>query len=87
MYKGTAAKPMSASSWKSAGLSYNPCLKSPILIIVRYLQYLELCSRIVRHSLKEEFRAAAIKRGEQGLKYGIWNNGKQTGTRIYGLSK
>lgn len=45
-----------------------------------YLQYLELCSRVVRHSLKEEFRAAAIKRGEQGLKYGTWSEGKQTGT-------
>lgn len=42
-----------------------------------YVQYLEMCSRIVRHSLKEEFKAAAIKRGEVGLKKASWEKGKQ----------
>lgn len=43
----------------------------------RYLQYIEMCSRVVRHSLKEPHRALAIKRGEQGLKFAKWNEGKQ----------
>lgn len=43
----------------------------------RYLQYLELCSRIVRYSLKEPLRAVAIKRGELGLKSAKWTSGKQ----------
>lgn len=47
------------------------------LTLTSYLQYLEFCSRIVRHSLKEPHRSAAIKRGEQGLKYAKWANGKQ----------
>lgn len=42
-----------------------------------YLNYLDLCSRIVRASLKEEFRAAAAKRAEHGLKFALWSNGKQ----------
>ena len=73
---------MSSFAWKNAGLSYTS--EGSLNLHPhhhRYLQYLELCSRVVRHSLKEEFRAAAIKRGEQGLKYGSWTNGKQTGTR------
>lgn len=36
-----------------------------------------MCSRIVRHSLKEPHRALAIKRGEQGLKAARWAQGKQ----------
>lgn len=36
-----------------------------------------MCSRILRHSLKEPHRAAAIKRGEQGLKFAKWSEGKQ----------
>lgn len=42
-----------------------------------YLNYLDLCSRIVRASLKEEFRAAAAKRAEHGLKFSMWSQGKQ----------
>lgn len=42
-----------------------------------YAQYLEMCSRLLRNSLKDEFRAAAIKRGEVGLKKARWVNGKQ----------
>lgn len=42
-----------------------------------YAQYLELCSRLLRNSLKDEFRSTAIKRGEVGLKKAKWVNGKQ----------
>ena len=43
-----------------------------------YLHYLDLCSRIVRASLKAEFKAAAMKRAEQGLKFAKWSEGKQS---------
>lgn len=36
-----------------------------------------MCSRVVRSCLKEPYRAAAIKRGEQGLKFSRWSEGKQ----------
>lgn len=48
-----------------------------IIFAYSYLQYLELCSRIVRSCLKEEFKAAAVKRGEEGLKFAKWSEGKQ----------
>jgi hypothetical protein len=75
---------MSAFAWKNAGLTYIilEFISRLNYDFSRYLQYLELCSRVVRHSLKEEFRAAAIKRGEQGLKYGAWSNGKQAPNSI-----
>lgn len=43
-----------------------------------YLHYLDLCSRIVRASLKPEFKAAAMKRAEEGLKFAKWSGGKQS---------
>lgn len=39
---------------------------------------MDLCSRIVRASLKPEFKAAAMKRAEMGLKFAKWSGGKQT---------
>ena len=46
-----------------------------------------MCSRILRNSLKDEFRAAAIKRGELGLKKAKWAEGKQTSSfSIYSMS-
>ena len=42
-----------------------------------YLHYLDLCSRIVRASLKPEYKAAAMKRGELGLKFAKLTEGKQ----------
>jgi hypothetical protein len=39
---------------------------------------LDLCSRIVRASLKPEFKAAAMKRAELGLKFAKWSEGKQS---------
>ena len=47
-------------------------------LLFSYLHYLDLCSRIVRASLKSEFKAAAMKRAEQGLKFSKWSEGKQS---------
>lgn len=60
-------------SWRSVGLTYTAIL----FTCSSYVEYLEMCSRIVRHALKDEFRAAAIKRSEVGLKKARWSNGKQ----------
>ncbi|KAI8975442.1 mitochondrial ATP synthase epsilon chain-domain-containing protein [Mycotypha africana] len=51
------------SAWKSAGITY--------------LQYANICARAVRNSLKDEFRAAAARRSQNGLKYAKWENGVQ----------
>ncbi|KAL1915222.1 uncharacterized protein VTP21DRAFT_7498 [Calcarisporiella thermophila] len=51
------------AAWKAAGISY--------------LQYLQICSRAVRSALKEEPRLIAQRRDQQGLKFAIWENGKQ----------
>lgn len=48
-----------------------------LLIIYSYIQYLELCSRIVRSCMKEPHRSTALKRAQQGLKYAKWAEGKQ----------
>ncbi|KAF9956408.1 ubiquinol-cytochrome c reductase core subunit 1 [Mortierella alpina] len=42
-----------------------------------YLQYAQVCARAVRHALKEDARANAVRRDEQGLKFAKWENGKQ----------
>lgn len=42
-----------------------------------YLQYLEICSKALRACLKPDIAANAAKRGDSGLKYAVWENGKQ----------
>ncbi|KAI8976864.1 mitochondrial ATP synthase epsilon chain-domain-containing protein [Pilobolus umbonatus] len=51
------------SAWKAAGISY--------------LQYANICARAVRNSLKDEFRAAALRRNNNGLKFAKWESGVQ----------
>lgn len=48
-----------------------------IIILFRYLRYVNLCSKALRACLKPELASIAIKREECGLKYAIWDNGKQ----------
>ncbi|KAF9166989.1 hypothetical protein DFQ27_005868 [Actinomortierella ambigua] len=42
-----------------------------------YLQYAQICARTLRHSLKEDAKAIAIKRDAQGIKFAQWEAGKQ----------
>ncbi|KAF9198364.1 Dolichyl-diphosphooligosaccharide-protein glycosyltransferase subunit dad1 [Haplosporangium sp. Z 27] len=42
-----------------------------------YLQYAQIAARAVRNSLKEDARAVAVRRDEQGLKFAKWEAGKQ----------
>ncbi|KAF9179226.1 hypothetical protein BGZ51_007148 [Haplosporangium sp. Z 767] len=42
-----------------------------------YLQYSQVCARAVRNALKEDARAIAVRRDEQGLKFSKWEAGKQ----------
>ena len=67
---------MSSTVWRNAGLSYQICSVWSHQH-ARYIQYLEMCSRVVRYALKEPHRSVAIKRGEQGLKSAKWSDGKQ----------
>jgi F-type H+-transporting ATPase subunit epsilon len=43
----------------------------------RYLKYVEACSQALRFSMKDQFRAAALRRNENGLKVAKWDAGKQ----------
>jgi F-type H+-transporting ATPase subunit epsilon len=45
--------------------------------VFSYLQYVSICSRALRNSLKEEARVIAQRRDENVLKYAKWENGKQ----------
>ncbi|KAI9247839.1 mitochondrial ATP synthase epsilon chain-domain-containing protein [Sporodiniella umbellata] len=49
------------SAWKAAGITY--------------LQYANICARAVRNSLKDDVRAAALRRDKNGLKFQKWENG------------
>lgn len=49
----------------------------PALSLFSYLTYLDVCARVLRATLKDEFRASAIKRAETGLKAAVWKEGKQ----------
>ncbi|KAI7899269.1 mitochondrial ATP synthase epsilon chain-domain-containing protein [Cokeromyces recurvatus] len=51
------------STWKSAGITY--------------LQYANICARAVRNSLKDDVRAAALRRNQNNLKFAKWENGAQ----------
>ena len=46
-------------------------------IMKSYLKYVEACSQALRMSFKEEFRPAAMRRSENGLKMAKWEAGKQ----------
>lgn len=50
-------------AWKQAGITYN--------------KYLSVAARVVRRSLKDEFRVAAERRGNSELRSARWENGKQ----------
>ncbi|KZM25192.1 uncharacterized protein EKO05_0008509 [Ascochyta rabiei] len=52
-----------AAAWKAAGLSYN--------------RYIQVASRVVRRSLKEDKRIIAERRGVSELRFAKWENGKQ----------
>ncbi|KXS21301.1 hypothetical protein M427DRAFT_51536 [Gonapodya prolifera JEL478] len=48
--------------WRNAGLSY--------------LQYANICARVLRSSVKDEFRAVMLRRQEQIVKSAKWDAGK-----------
>ncbi|XP_037938335.1 protein stunted-like isoform X1 [Teleopsis dalmanni] len=49
-------------AWRAAGLTY--------------IQYSNICARVVREALKTELRAEAAKRNESHVKFTPWLNGK-----------
>ncbi|KAI9253421.1 mitochondrial ATP synthase epsilon chain-domain-containing protein [Phascolomyces articulosus] len=49
------------SAWKSAGISY--------------LQYANICARALRNTLKDELKAPAQARNQNGLKFAKWEKG------------
>lgn len=42
-----------------------------------YLQYVNICARAVRNSLKDEARTVALKREANRLRFAKWENGVQ----------
>ena len=44
-------------------------------VMLRFVEYLEICSKVVRNSLKDEFKSVACKRNEVFLKVADWKNG------------
>lgn len=51
-----------------------------------YLQYLEICSKLVRNCLKEPHKTNALKRGEYIIKKITWENGKVSQSDTFGSS-
>ncbi|XP_018784132.1 PREDICTED: ATP synthase subunit epsilon, mitochondrial [Bactrocera latifrons] len=50
------------NAWRAAGLTY--------------IQYSNICARVVRQSLKANLRSDAAKRNETHVKFTPWANGK-----------
>ncbi|XP_065076764.1 protein stunted-like [Ochlerotatus camptorhynchus] len=50
------------SAWRAAGLNY--------------INYSNICARLVRKALKQEHQATAIRRDESHIKFTKWINGK-----------
>lgn len=48
-----------------------------IVFASSYVQYANICAQITRNSVKEQFRAAALRRDGQSLRFAKWENGKQ----------
>lgn len=65
-----------AFAWRAAGLSYAPPLPRPLpypdIPQHRYNRFLQIASRVVRRSLKDEQRLIAEKRGEMDLRFAKW---------------
>lgn len=65
-----------AFAWRAAGLSYAPPLPRPLpypdILQHRYNRFLQIASRVVRRSLKDEQRLIAEKRGEMDLRFAKW---------------
>ncbi|XP_053949495.1 protein stunted isoform X2 [Anastrepha ludens] len=50
------------NAWRAAGLTY--------------IQYSNICARVVRQALKSNLRADAAKRNETHVKFTPWSDGK-----------
>ncbi|XP_004521016.1 protein stunted [Ceratitis capitata] len=50
------------NAWRAAGLTY--------------IQYSNICARVVREALKSNLKADAAKRNETHVKFTPWANGK-----------
>ncbi|KAL9879472.1 protein stunted isoform X2 [Glossina fuscipes] len=51
-----------SNAWRAAGLTY--------------IQYSNICARVVRQALKSDLRVDAAKRNESHVKFTPWLNGK-----------
>lgn len=80
-----------AAAWRFAGLKYVPrcgghrgragylrCFFFLSSLLIRsYVQYANICAQVMRSVLKEQHRAAALRRDVQTLKMAKWESGKQ----------
>jgi F-type H+-transporting ATPase subunit epsilon len=48
--------------WRAAGLTY--------------IQYSNICARVLREGLKSDLRAEAMKRNDSNVRFTPWANGK-----------
>lgn len=65
----------SSPQFRSAGLTYD--YRTGLLLTSSFVQYVEMCSRLLRSCMKEPHRSAAMKTAEQAIKVSKWANGKQ----------
>ncbi|KAI8126551.1 hypothetical protein FF38_05381 [Lucilia cuprina] len=50
------------NAWRAAGLTY--------------IQYSNICAKVLRQALKSDLRAEAAKRADSHVKFTPWTNGK-----------
>ena len=56
--------------------------RKKICLLYRFLEYIEICSKVVRNSMKDEFKSAAQKRNQVFLKVADWQQGIQGEIKI-----